>query len=84
MSETDTLKVFANHLASKLENDELNDVTFVFVNAKHENEETIKANLGLLSILISVFKLQYYIRSNTNNMVCKKFWLCAVNWKLGR
>lgn len=56
---TDSTQIFLRDLASKLDKDELNDVSFVFNNddKDSEKEAIIKANRGLLSIFSPVFKL---------------------------
>eukprot|EP01083_Nonionella_stella_P099349 279352_1 len=60
MAHTKSWALFAKHLGSKLNDDELNDVVFTFGSDEKEQEETsIKANRGLLSILSPVFKSMF-------------------------
>eukprot|EP01083_Nonionella_stella_P149409 474518_1 len=60
MAQTKSWALFAKHLGSKLNDDELNDVVFTFGSDGKEQEETIiKANRGLLSILSPVFKSMF-------------------------
>eukprot|EP01084_Bolivina_argentea_P043285 79757_1 len=58
MSQTESWKMFADHLSSKREDDELNDCSFTF-GTDNDDEVIIKANRGLLSVLSPVFKSMF-------------------------
>eukprot|EP01084_Bolivina_argentea_P076555 138764_1 len=60
MSQTKTWKLFHEHLESTTKDQGSNDVSFTFITNEDKNDEpTIKANRGLLSLLSPVFKSMF-------------------------